>query len=234
MDEAWLGIADVPYGGAPDDSGVVGAHVVVDTDLPSTTGFAGPVRVSISGGAGQVGGPCALAGRLGLDLVAVDVALRDLDNLPGNAQRVVAAVDAARSEGALGEDVPVYVEVPDTAGQAGWLYAVDELAAAELRLGFPGAPSATLARWIDAALDRETAYRFAHDLPGAAFVQALVATRVAFDGGSVDEVAQVLDGLDQPEMTGSTGLSGARRWFTSYAATSAAEPLETLRELGLA
>jgi hypothetical protein len=186
--------------------------------------------VHCTGGAGQIAGPCGLAGRLGLSVVAVDVALRDLDDLPGNAQRVVAAVDAARAEGALGEDVPVYVEVPDTAGQTGWLRAADELAAAELRLGLPAAPAPAYARWIDAALDRETPFRVAADLPGAAFVQLLRATRLAFDGGSVDEAAAVLDGLEDGP---SEALEGARRWFVSYAATSAGEPLDTLRALGL-
>jgi hypothetical protein len=228
---SWAGIADVPLTDTPDETGVVGAYVVTDTDVPSARTDA-PVRLRTTGGAGQIAGPARLAARNGLDLRAVDVALRDLDDLAGNARRVVAAVDAARGEGALAEGVEVYVELPDTAHQAGWLAAADELAAVELRLAFPSAPSATTARWIDAALDRETPYRFACDLPGAAFVQALTATRAAFDGATPDEVAAVLEGLTD-QLPEEDQLAGARRWFTSYAATSAAEPIETLRGLGL-
>ena len=67
----------------------------------------------VTGGAGQIAGP-ARAGRDGsdLELAGLEIALRDLDDLAGNARRVVAAVDAARADGVLDEDVPVYVELP--------------------------------------------------------------------------------------------------------------------------
>jgi hypothetical protein len=225
----WRGIAVVPVTADLDETGVVGSYAVPDVELAATDR---PVRITTTGGAGQLAGPVRRAARLGLDLRAVDLTLRDLDDLAGNARRVVAAVDAARSEGVLAEEVEVYVELPDSAHEAGWLAAADELAAVELRLAFPVAPSATTARWIDAALDRETPFRFAGDLPGAAFVHTLAATRAAYDGASVDAVVEVLEGLE-PQLPEEDQLAGARRWFTSYAATSAAEPLETLRGLGL-
>ena len=62
--------------------------------------------------------------------------LRDLDDLAGNARRVVAAVDAARAEGVLDEDTPVHVELPRAEVSASWLAAADEVAGAELRLKF--------------------------------------------------------------------------------------------------
>ena len=43
--------------------------------------------------------------KLALELAGLEIALRDLDDLAGNARRVAAAVDAARAEGALDDDV---------------------------------------------------------------------------------------------------------------------------------
>ena len=81
-------------------------------------GFAAPLSVVVTGGAGQVAGPAGLCRKLGLQLAGLEIALRDLDDLPGNARRVVAAVDAARDEGSLHEDVPVYVELPHVGSTA--------------------------------------------------------------------------------------------------------------------
>ena len=158
-----------------------GALLVRDTDLPLLRGFPGPLAVVLTGGAGQVAGPVALCRRLGLDLRRLHVALRDPGDLVGNARRVCAAVDAARSDGALDDGVAVHVEVPDDHAvlgpggdpSASWLAAVDELAAADLGLAVPltrpwtgagtngrgpGAepvPAARSVAAIDAALDRE-------------------------------------------------------------------------------
>ena len=138
-------------------------------------------------------------------MAGVEIALRDLDDLAGNARRVVAAVDAARAEGVLDDDVPVHVELPATEPSAAWLAAADEVAGAELRLkfrtggtdadAFPTA--ATLAAWIDAALDRETPFKCTAGLHHAVrhrdretgfehhgFLNVLLATRQRFDGGS--------------------------------------------------
>ncbi len=182
---AWVGLVDdaaiFPPGNAPlHDAAadhvarrgewwadLVGPLVVKDTDVPLLRGSPARLSVVVTGGAGQVAGPAGLCRKLGLELAGLEIALRDLDDLPGNARRVVAAVDAARADEALGEDVPVYVELPQTEPSAGWLAAADELAAAELRLKFrtggveahlfPTAP--TVAAWIDAALDRETPFK---------------------------------------------------------------------------
>ena len=48
----------------------------------------------------------------------------------------MAAVHAARGEGVLDDEVPVYVELPAGEPTHQWLAAADEVAAAELRLKF--------------------------------------------------------------------------------------------------
>src|SRR5205085_5303175 len=95
---------------------------------------------------------------------------------------------------------------------------------------FPGA--ATVAAWIDAALDRETSFKGTAGLHHAVrhrdhgtgfehlgFLNVLLATALAFDGGSPAEVARVLDdhyANDLVAMARQTDLVAARRWFTSY------------------
>jgi hypothetical protein len=72
---------------------------------------------------GGAGGIASLAGRTlpGVHLVAVESALRDLDDLAGNAARVVAAALE------LDDAVQVYVEFPYAPG---WERAVEEVEAA--------------------------------------------------------------------------------------------------------
>jgi hypothetical protein len=256
--DAPLHEATAAYGARTDSDGaeLVGTFVLKDTDLPLVRGFTGPLSVVITGGAGQIAGPAGLCSRLGLQLAGIEIALRDLDDLAGNARRVAAAVDAARTEGVLDEDVPVYVELPHVGNTASWFAAADEVSAAEHRLkfrtggleaaAFPAAHA--LARWIDAALDRETPFKCTAGLHNAVrhagddgfehhgFVNVLVATRRAFDGASLDEVVEVLeqrDGAALAAEAASLDLAGARRWFTSFGSCSVTEPLADLRALGL-
>jgi hypothetical protein len=170
---------------------------------------------------------------------------------------VVLAVDQARAEGLLDEQVPVYVELPQAETTGGWLAAADELAAAELRLKFRTGgveahlfPTAyTLATWIDAALDRETPFKCTAGLHSAAahrdtatgfthhgFLNVLLATRAAFDGAGRDEVTGLLgeqDGAVLADRARDADLAGARRWFTSFGSCSVDEPLADLVSLGL-
>jgi hypothetical protein len=238
-------------------AGLVGSLVVRDTDLPKLTGLDADLAVVVTGGAGQLAGPLALAHRTGLSVTGVEIALRDLDDPAGNARRVVAAVDAARAEGVLDDATVVHVELPATEPSASWLAAADEVAAAELRLklrtggtdaaAFPTA--ATLAQWVDAALDRETPFKCTAGLHQAirhrdpetgfehhGFLNLLVATQQLFDGGSVADAAGTLD-LDRPAelitLAFNTHLAFARRWFTSFGSCSVTEPLESLIATGL-
>jgi hypothetical protein len=234
---------------------LVGSFVVTDTRLPDVP-VEVPVSVVVTGGAGAVAGVASLAGRRGHRLTGVEVAVRDLDDVAGNVRRIVAAVDAARAEG-LPEETAVYVELPQAEPMASWLAAADVVAEAEAHLKFrtggveahhfPGAP--TLAAWIDAALDRETSYKCTAGLHHAlrhrdhetgfehhGFLNVLMATRRAFDGGSVTEVAEVLDDRytnDLVALARTSDLGGARRWFTSFGSCSVTEPLDELVGLGL-
>jgi hypothetical protein len=231
---------------------LVGTFVVRDTDVPLLRGSLARLSVVVTGGAGQIAGPAGLCAKLGLELAGLEIALRDPGDLAGNARRVATAVDAARIEGTLAEEVPVYVELPHVGSTASWLAAADEVAAAELRLkfrtggleaeAFPAAHA--LARWIDAALDRETPFKCTAGLHRAVrntssegfeqhgFLNLLVATKRAFDGAAVDEVVATLEDRDGAGLA-AADRSGARRWFTSFGSCSVDEPLEDLRALGL-
>jgi hypothetical protein len=268
LEKSWAGIDDdaaiVPPGDTPlheataayaarsaeDGAALVGTFVLKDTDLPLVRGFTGPLSVVVTGGAGQLAGPVGLCAKLGLNLAGLEIALRDPDDLVGNAQRVVTALREVET------DVPVYVELPHVGNTSSWFAAADEVAAAELRLKFRtgGLESAAfpashaLARWIDAALDRETPFKCTAGLHNAVrhtgedgfehhgFLNVLVATRMLFDGASVDEAVVVLeqrDGALLVDAAKELDLAGARRWFTSFGSCSVAEPLADLRELGL-
>jgi hypothetical protein len=274
MPDAWVALVDdaaiFPPGNARVDTALgayasrgkrdgvelVGTFVVRDTDLPDVEGFHAPLSVVITGGAGQLPGPAWLCTKLGLSLSGLEIALRDLDDLAGNARRVVAAVDAGRADGVLDEDVPIYVELPHVGSTRSWLAAADEVAAAELRLkfrtggleaeAFPHAHA--LASWINAALDRETPFKCTAGLHNAVrhtgedgfehhgFLNVLMATRLAFDGASVPEVVELLERRDGPalaDVARALDLAGARRWFTSFGSCSVEEPWADLKDLGL-
>lgn len=272
----WLGFVDdaavFPPGDAPLAEAVaaysarrsewyadfVGPLVVRDTDVPDVPGPL-PLAVVVTGGAGAIEGPAALAARKGHTLVALEIALRDPDDLAGNARRVNAAVDAARDSGALAEGTRIHVELP-AAGPGepsyGWLAAADVVAEAEHRLKFrtggltPEAypDAATLAAWIDAALDRELPFKCTAGLHRAVrhtddagqvhhgFVNVLVATSMLIDGAGRAEALRVLESTDVHELTTaarSTFLAGGRRWFTSFGSCSVTEPVESLVATGL-
>ena len=167
----------------------LGAFAVRDTDLPLVRGFAGPLALVVTGGAGQVAGPAGLCARLGLHLARVEITLRDLDDPHGNARRVVAAVDDARAAGSLGGESAVHIEMPAAPAGAGWLAAADEVAAADLRLTLPPpVDGSALLGWVDAALDRELPFTIrglrhaVSSVSAFGFVNVLVATQLLFDG----------------------------------------------------
>ena len=228
-----------------------------------------PVTVVVTGRAGAVEPAVRRAGRgAGAEsaespvvIAGVEVALRDLDDLPGNARRVVAAVRAAE---ALAPDLTAYVELPlthlpDPATSSGWLAALDEVAAADLRLklrtgGLEGGafPSpSTLAAALDAALDRELPFKCTAGLHHAVrhraedtgwthhgFLNVLLATAAAWDGAGHEDVTALLEereavALAAAARSAGARLASARRWFRSFGCCDVADPLGDLLSLGL-
>jgi hypothetical protein len=238
---------------------MVGPFVVSDDRLPDLAGLVDPddeplrVTVVVTGGAGAVEPAYRWATAPGLEVAGIEVALRDLDDLAGNARRVVAAVTQ------LGVDVPVHVEPPLVPGAPshGWLTALDEVASADLRVklrtggvtadAFPA--EATVATAIDAALDRELPFKCTAGLHHAVrhragdtgfehhgFLNVLLATRAALDG---DDVTAALAEQDPQAVVrrlteaGSDGLVRARRWFTSFGCCGVRDPYDDLVALSL-
>jgi len=243
-------------------SALVGPFVVSDGRLPelievlgtSTDGPPLPVTVVVGGGAGALEPAARWAdGSPMLELRSLEIALRDLDDLPGAARRTVTAAD-------LGLDIATYVELPVVGGLVGghgWLSALDEVAGADLRLKwrtggiaadlFP--TSHELATAIDAALDRELPFKATAGLHDAVrhredetgfehhgFLNVLLATRAALDG---DDVVAVLEEQDRAAVVarvkevGDDALVRTRRWFTSFGCCGVHDPLEELVELDL-
>ena len=237
---------------------LVGSFVVRDVEVPDVDAPL-PLSIVVTGGAGAIAGAARLAGKAGNPVAGIEIALRDLDDLAGNARRVVAAVDDARSEGLLEDETPVCVELPHVGATAAWLAAADVVAERELRLKFRTGgleadlfPHAhALVRWIDAALDRETPFKCTAGLHNAlrhtgddgfehhGFLNVLLATRLAFDGAATDDVVAVLEQRDPEPLLGlwhdqgEPAMVRARRWFTSFGSCSVTEPLDDLIALGL-
>jgi hypothetical protein len=245
---------------------LVGPLVVSDRSLPDLASLlAGdddvppvPVSVVCSGGAGSLGPTAHWAGEAGgAELRALEIALRDLDDLPGSARRVVRAAEAVTVSGV---EVPVHVEVPLPARAEetpGWLDALDEIAAADLRLKFrTGGPDAdlvptpeALAAGIEAALDRELVFKCTAGLHHAVrhhdsatgsvqhgFLNVLLATRASLDGQ--DAVAALTETdrvavLARVEEVGADALVRARRWFASFGCCGVQDPYQDLVDLGL-
>lgn len=251
---------------------LVGAFVVSDVALPDLIaavrdeGAGEPLSVSVvvTGGAGAIEPAVRWAVRAEeLTLAAVELGLRDEQDLPRNARRVATVVDQLRAAGDLDDETPVYVEPPRVMRPEptpSWLSALDEVAALDLRVklrtggvaadAFPG--PAELAACIDAALDRELRFKCTAGLHNAlrhrdeetgfehhGFLNVLAATRAALDGSAVPDVARVLDTTDAGtvrealDAAGPDGLSSARRWFASFGSCSVLEPLEDLIDLDL-
>lgn len=239
---------------------LVASFVVTDEQVPSVDAPSVPLSIVVTGGAGAIAGALRLAARAGNPVAGLEIALRDPDDPAGAARRVAAACDAALAEGLLGDDVPVYVELPHVASTAAWLAAADVVAEREFRFKFRTGgleadlfPHAhALARWIDAALDRETPFKCTAGLHNAVrhttskgferpvdhhgFLNVLLATRLAFDGTPTPEVVETLerrDGAALADDARAADLAGARRWFTSFGSCSVQEPLDDLIALGL-
>jgi hypothetical protein len=248
---------------------LIGPLVVRDTELAqvsravtdSTAGAEGEadrealaVSVVISSGAG---GLVALARRdlPGLTIVAAEIALRDLDDLAGNAGRVVAAAEELDPD-----EVSVFVEVPYGHGFIG---AVEVIEAASLlgkiRTGglepdaFPTADQ--LAQQLSVLIEADLPFKATAGLHRAwpnrvtdergqtlhqhGFLTLLMAVEALIDGAGTDAAVDLLQ-LDDPGRI-FTALQGwdepaaarVRRRFRSFGCCGVTEPVDDLVALGL-
>lgn len=247
---------------------LVGPFVCSDTRLPdlqqSLDAVADPpkelrVSLTISGGAGAVDPALTWVGRdRRLVLAGVETALRDEADLGHNAARLTTVLARA-----LPEEATAFVELPRLHGAdapAGWLAALDEVAAAGHRVKFRtgGAdadafPSAAeLAVVVAAVLDREVEFKLTAGLHHAVrhtagdpalehhgFLNVLLATRAVLDGAGRGDVEQLLEERDPGTVAdavralGGDRVASTRRWFGSFGTCSIIEPVDDLVHLGL-
>ncbi len=240
---------------------LIGPLVVPDAELAQVSRAVAdsgddPLAVSVVIGTGA-GGLVALARRdlPGLRVVAAEVALRDLDDLTGNAQRVVAAAEELDPD-----DVSVFVEVPFGPG---WLGAVEVIEAAgllgKIRTGglepdaFPTADQ--LAQQLSGLIEADLPFKATAGLHRAwpnrvtddsgqtlhqhGFVTLLMAIEALIDGAGTDAAVDLLQ-LDDPGRI-YTALQGwdepaaarVRRRFRSFGCCGVTEPVDDLVALGL-
>ncbi len=233
--------------------------------LAARSSSAEPLRVAVvvTGGAGAIGPALTWAARTdGMRLAGVEVALRDEPPLARNVSRIALAVDHA----GVADDVPVSIEVPRTESGAGggagdheWQDALDAIAAAghqaKFRTGgitsdaFP--TERELAEFVVACLDREVAFKCTAGLHHAVrntspegfeqhgFLNIVLATRAALDGGSPGDIEAVLAERDPRRVAdgvralGDDAAASARRWFRSFGSCSVSEPVEDMAALGV-
>jgi hypothetical protein len=235
-------------------SWMIGPLVVSDQKL-AETGRAilaeteEPLAVSVVN-TGGAGGVLSLAHRTtpGLDVVAVESALRDLDDLAGNAARVVSAAEE------LAENIRVYVEIPYARG---WERAVEVVEAAglfgKIRTGNPD-NSATptydqLAHQLSALVEADLAFKataglhHAQPTPGPdpdrpmqhGFLNLLAGIEALVEDASMTEAADVLRDAD-PARIGAWSEDTAarvRRRFRGFGCCGVLDPVQDLVALGL-
>jgi hypothetical protein len=208
-----------------------------------------PLAVSVVN-TGGAGGLLGAAHRTipGLEVTAVETALRDLDDLAGAAARVVSA--AAE----LPESVPVYVEIPYAPG---WERAVEVVEAAgllgKIRTGSPDdtetPPYGQLARQLSVLVEADLAFKataglhHAEPTPGAdadrpmqhGFLNLLAAIEALVEDASVAEAADVLREADPARVASwsEDTVARVRRRFRGFGCCGVLDPVHDLAALGL-
>jgi hypothetical protein len=166
--------------------------LVVDDERLSGLGDGVALCVRTSGGAGGV---TALARRAGgLQVVAAETTLRDLDDLAGNATRVVAA--AAE----LPDGIEVYVGLPVAAGTVGAVEVVEAaglLARIDLGHGTGTRPTELLSTLVEADLPFKATGLGTDPFGPLGLVAVLMAVEVLIDGADPREADALLDGVDE-------------------------------------
>jgi hypothetical protein len=234
------------------------ASVMAQASRPASEFTPMAVLVVVTGGAGAIEPAIIWAERIPeIELVGLEIALRDEADLAHNARRVVAMLSQSLPPGPMAA-----VELPRFGDDLteGWLAALDVLAEsghrAKYRTGgveasaFPG--ETELAAFISAALDRELPFKCTAGLHRAVrntveetaleqhgFLNVLLATRASLDGATEDETAEILAERDAEKVAtrvaelGDAKRASTRDWFVSFGSCSITEPIEDLTALGL-
>jgi hypothetical protein len=227
-------------------AGLVGGFVVSDVKVADLAHSLAPdsaplaVNLVVTGGAGAIEPAVTWVDRSeGLELRAVEFALRDEEDLAHNAGRLVRVVD---SLGDGLDEVQVFAEPPIPKGTPphGWQAALDELAAREISLKFRTGgltedlfpTSSQLASCIEAALDRELPFKATAGLHHAVrrgdehgFLNVLAAT--AAPRGGIEAV------LAEEDPAALDVSAADRELFVGFGSCSWQEPVDDLVELGL-
>ena len=236
---------------------LIGPLVVPDTALVQVGRLAGDEAIAVSVvNTGGAGGLTALARRAvaGINIVAVDSALRDLDDLAGNAGRVVAA--AAE----LDPHIAVFVELPFAPG---WVRAVEEVEAAglygKIRTGgvepdaFPTA--AQLAEQLSILVEADLSFKATaglhrawpstgrndrgDPLPQHGFLTLMMALDALIDGADTVEAEAQLRIDDRDRIAAAIGTwdetsqQRVRRRLRSFGCCGVSDPVTDLVDLGL-
>jgi hypothetical protein len=142
-----------------------------------------PVSVLTSGGAG---GLLALTrhGPPGIDIAAVEPALRDLDDLAGSAARVVSAA------GELGPEIPVFIELPYAPG---WKAAVELIEAAGLygKIAAGAGGPRQLVEQLSILIEADLPFKITSSRSGDC-LSLLMAVEALVAGTGLDDAAQLL------------------------------------------
>jgi hypothetical protein len=239
-------------------SWLIGPLVVSDQKLAETGRIAAaeaeePMAVSVVN-TGGAGGLLSLAHRAipGLGVVAVETALRDLDDLAANAARVVSAADE------LAETIRVYVEVPYAPG---WERAVEVVETAgffgKIRTGSPDdeetPPYDQLARQLSVLVEADLAFKATAGLHRAwrtdgadpdrprqhGFLNLLAAVEALIEGAGEPDAVDLLATVDRQEVLDRiTGWDDAaagkvRRRFVGFGCCGVLDPVNDLVALNL-
>ena len=189
---------------AAEYAALVGPFHVPDDRLAEIGRVAGPepvaVQVLVGGGAG---GLLALSRRTvaGISVVGAVSVLRDLDDLTGNAARVVAAAEA------LDESVRVLVELPHAPG---WPAAAELVEAAGLAAQLRAVGSVTLlVEQMAVLVETDLPFSVAGVLPGS-LAGLLLSVDALVETGDAEEAAALLTSNDRDAATVLRPLSATR------------------------
>ena len=236
---------------------LIGPLVVADQKLAEVGRALGegaePLAVSVIN-TGGAGGLVSLAGREipGVRVVAVESALRDLDDLAGNAARVASA--ATELDGA----VRVFVEFPYAPG---WDRAVAEVEAAglfgKIRTGGPDAAETPtydqLASQLSVLVETDLPFKATAGLHHAwrsddgdparprqhGFLNLLAALEALIEGAEKTEAVDLLARADREEVRaniagwGDATAAKVRRRLVSFGCCGVLDPVDDLVGLGL-